>query len=185
MHRIRSGITLVVDDVHSGNPEAGVAGVMRRRGYRVFYAENTLWLSLFGDTMIARMMPFGREEKLDRGTVLFCRGDRKNDFFLVLEGSIEIFEGDGERPQVLYAHRDHQFAGELDLFNDRQVLVADRVGSDSRLLRIEHNECRRMVATEANIGEIRSLTRADWDRSGETNQPQRRRPAKTCANVTF
>lgn len=45
---LRSGVTLVVDDVHRGNPEAGVAGVMRRRGYRVFYAENTLWHSLFG-----------------------------------------------------------------------------------------------------------------------------------------
>jgi DNA polymerase-3 subunit epsilon len=45
---LRSGITLVVDDVHRGNPEAGVAGVMRRRGYKVFYAENTLWHSLFG-----------------------------------------------------------------------------------------------------------------------------------------
>ena len=33
---------------YRGNPEAGVAGVMRRRGYRVFFAENTLWHSLFG-----------------------------------------------------------------------------------------------------------------------------------------
>ena len=45
---LRSGITLVVDDVHRGNPEAGVAGVMRRRGYQVFYTENTLWHTLFG-----------------------------------------------------------------------------------------------------------------------------------------
>lgn len=45
---LRSGVTLVVDEVRRGNPEAGVAGVMRRRGYRVFYAENTLWHSLFG-----------------------------------------------------------------------------------------------------------------------------------------
>lgn len=45
---LRAGVTLTVDDVHRGNPEAGVAGVMRRRGYRVFFAENTLWQSLFG-----------------------------------------------------------------------------------------------------------------------------------------
>lgn len=45
---LRTGVTLTVDDVHRGNPEAGVAGVMRRRGYRVFFAENTLWQSLFG-----------------------------------------------------------------------------------------------------------------------------------------
>jgi DNA polymerase III subunit epsilon len=45
---LRAGVTLTVDDTWRGNPEAGVAGVMRRRGYRVFYAENTLWHSLFG-----------------------------------------------------------------------------------------------------------------------------------------
>jgi DNA polymerase-3 subunit epsilon len=45
---LRAGVTLTVDDVFRGNPEAGVAGVMRRRGYRVFFAENTLWHSLFG-----------------------------------------------------------------------------------------------------------------------------------------
>ena len=45
---LRAGVTLTVDDAYRGNPEAGVAGVMRRRGYRVFFAENTLWHSLFG-----------------------------------------------------------------------------------------------------------------------------------------
>jgi DNA polymerase III subunit epsilon len=45
---LRAGVTLTVDDTYRGNPEAGVAGVMRRKGYRVFFAENTLWQSLFG-----------------------------------------------------------------------------------------------------------------------------------------
>jgi len=45
---LRAGITLTVDDAYRGHPEAGVAGVMRRRGYRVFFAENRLWHSLFG-----------------------------------------------------------------------------------------------------------------------------------------
>ena len=45
---LRAGVTLTVDDTWRSNPEAGVAGVMRRRGYRVFFAENTLWHSLFG-----------------------------------------------------------------------------------------------------------------------------------------
>jgi DNA polymerase-3 subunit epsilon len=45
---LRAGVNLTVDDVHRGNPETGVAGVMRRRGYQVFFTENTLWHSLFG-----------------------------------------------------------------------------------------------------------------------------------------
>jgi DNA polymerase III subunit epsilon len=45
---LRAGKSITVDDTWRGNPEAGVAGVMRRQGYTVFYAENTLWHCLFG-----------------------------------------------------------------------------------------------------------------------------------------
>lgn len=45
---LRAGRTITVDDTHRGNPEAGVAAVLRRQGTQVFFAENTLWLSLFG-----------------------------------------------------------------------------------------------------------------------------------------
>lgn len=45
---LRAGRTITVDDAHRGNPEAGVAGVMRREGHRVFFTENNLWNSLFG-----------------------------------------------------------------------------------------------------------------------------------------
>jgi DNA polymerase-3 subunit epsilon len=45
---LRAGVTLTVDDTYRGNPEAGVAGVLRRKGYKVFFTENTLWHVLFG-----------------------------------------------------------------------------------------------------------------------------------------
>jgi DNA polymerase III subunit epsilon len=45
---LRAGRTITVDDTYRGNPESGVAGVMRREGATVFFAENTLWLNLFG-----------------------------------------------------------------------------------------------------------------------------------------
>ena len=43
---LRAGRRITVDDTHRGNPEAGVAGVMRRDGCTVFFAENTVWLNL-------------------------------------------------------------------------------------------------------------------------------------------
>jgi DNA polymerase III subunit epsilon len=45
---LRASQAITVDDTWRGNPEAGVAGVMRRQGHKVFYAENTLWHCLFG-----------------------------------------------------------------------------------------------------------------------------------------
>ena len=45
---LRSGRTITVDDTHRGNPEAGVAGVLRREGAKVYFTENVLWHTLFG-----------------------------------------------------------------------------------------------------------------------------------------
>lgn len=45
---LRAGRTLRVDDTWRGNPEAGIAGVLRRQGREIFHAENTLWHCLFG-----------------------------------------------------------------------------------------------------------------------------------------
>jgi DNA polymerase-3 subunit epsilon len=45
---LRAGSTIAVDDAWRGNPEAGVAGALRRQGHKVYFAENTLWRCLFG-----------------------------------------------------------------------------------------------------------------------------------------
>ncbi|MGF1621902.1 MAG: VRR-NUC domain-containing protein [Rhodomicrobiaceae bacterium] len=45
---LRAGRSMVVDEIYRGNPETGVAGVMRRDGFKVYYAENLLWHNLFG-----------------------------------------------------------------------------------------------------------------------------------------
>ncbi len=45
---LRAGRSVVVDEIYRGNPETGVAGVMRRDGFTVYHAENLLWHTLFG-----------------------------------------------------------------------------------------------------------------------------------------
>jgi thioredoxin reductase (NADPH) len=107
------------------------------------------------DEVVARMAAYGHEERVADGTILFRRGERGNDCFLVLDGSIEISDAEQpERADAIYIHERHQFTGELDLFNERQVLVSGRAGGDSRLVRFKRDDFRRMVAAEADIGEI-------------------------------
>jgi len=105
--------------------------------------------------MAQRVAAYGREERMPKDTMVFQRGDRSVDFFLVLEGSIEIFETDvrGE-PFVVTVHGARQFTGELDLFNERQILVSARTGDDSRVVRIGRADFRRMMSSESDIGEI-------------------------------
>ena len=86
---------------------------------------------------------------------MFERGQRGVDFFLVLEGSIEIYEVDAAgQPHVLTVHGERQFTGELDLFNDQQILVSGRTGVNTRLVRVKRVDFRKMLSAEPDIGEI-------------------------------
>jgi thioredoxin reductase (NADPH) len=105
--------------------------------------------------MMARVARYGSEERFAARAPIFARGDRGVDFFIVVEGSIEVFDvGEHDLAQVFLVLRARQFAGELNLFNEREVLVSARAGEPSRLLRVKRADFRRLVSTEADIGEI-------------------------------
>jgi thioredoxin reductase (NADPH) len=105
--------------------------------------------------MARRVARYGTEEQLKAGDIVFERGQRSVDFFLVLDGSIEIFDTeDHGRLTVLNVHHARQFTGEMDLFNDRQILVSGRAGADSRVVRVKRASFRHLVTGEPDIGEI-------------------------------
>lgn len=103
---------------------------------------------------IDRVSLYGEEHRYEKGTVLFERGNRSVDFFLVIEGNIEIYDLDHDgNPVVVTVHADQQFTGELDLFNDRKILVGGRTGQNSRIVRLNRPSFYRMIGTETDIGE--------------------------------
>jgi thioredoxin reductase (NADPH) len=108
-----------------------------------------------GADQVARASAFGRMEALAEGAVLFARGDRSVDFFIVLDGAIEILDdGPDGAPQVITVHGQHQFTGELDLFNDRDILVSGRMaGGGGRVARLSRPQFRRLLAAEPDIAE--------------------------------
>src|SRR4029434_3464587 len=102
-----------------------------------------------------RVANYGVEQGLRKGTRLFERGQRGVDFFLVLDGSIEIYDVDARgEPHVLTVHGERQFTAELDLLNDQQILVSARTGMNSRLVRVKRPDFRKMLSAEPDIGEI-------------------------------
>lgn len=107
------------------------------------------------DDMVTRLASYGRDEMIADGTMLFERGQRGVDFFIVLKGTVEIFETDPHGAEhVITVHRSRQFTGEMVHFNDRQILVSGRVGGPTRVIRIEPAEFRRLIVAEPDIGEI-------------------------------
>ncbi|KTF70084.1 FAD-dependent oxidoreductase [Sphingomonas sp. HT-1] len=119
------------------------------------YARSAQTFPILSAEMMARIAAFGRAETLDDGAMLFRRGDRSVDFFLCLAGGIAIVDTDAEgREHPVHTHGAGQFTGELDLFNDRKVLVSGRALANTQVVRVDRAAFRRMMAAEPDIGEI-------------------------------
>ena len=102
-----------------------------------------------------RVARYGQPERLGSGTLIFKRGQRSVDFFLLLDGRIEMFDTDARgQPHVITVHSAGQFTGEMDLFNNREVLVSGRAVGDTRVVRVKRADFRRLVMGEPDIGEI-------------------------------
>jgi len=120
------------------------------------YLREAQTFPLLTEEQVARAQAFGTVEDLPAGALLFQRGDRTVDFFVVLRGRIEIYEpGPDGAPHVITAHAERQFTGELDLFNDRDILVGGRIGAGGgQVARLTRPEFRRLLAAEPDIGEV-------------------------------
>ncbi|MFN3353039.1 MAG: FAD-dependent oxidoreductase [Brevundimonas sp.] len=119
------------------------------------YAREAQTFPVLPEEMADRIAAYGQAETLDDGTLVFERGQRSVDFFLVLDGAVEIYDLDERgQPHVFTLHGPRQFTGEVDLFNDRQILVSGRTRGATRVVRLKRDVFRRMIAAEADIGEI-------------------------------
>jgi thioredoxin reductase (NADPH) len=110
---------------------------------------------LLTQEMASRIVSYGAIEHLAAGTDVFKRHQRGVDWFVVLDGSIEIFDLDPHgTPHLVTTHHKHQFTGELDLFNDREVLLSGRTAAATEVIRVKRPDFRRLVSSETDIAEI-------------------------------
>ena len=104
---------------------------------------------------IARAAEFGVEETVPEDAMLFERGQRSIDFFIIIDGAVEIFDRDDAcEPSVIHVHLAGEFTGEVNLFNARETLIGARASRKSRVIRIKNADFRRMAITESDIGEL-------------------------------
>lgn len=105
--------------------------------------------------MVDRSLPYGIVERHAAGEIIYARGARGVDFLIVLRGSILITSPDSSgREAVITIHREREFTGEMDLFNEREALVTARAATDTEVLRIPHERFREFAAAETVISDI-------------------------------
>ena len=105
--------------------------------------------------MVDRSLPYGLVERHPAGQIIYARGARGVDFMIVLRGSILITSPDSSGgDSVITIHREREFTGEMDLFNEREALVTARAATDTEVLRIPHERFREFAAAETAISDI-------------------------------
>ena len=110
---------------------------------------------------IERATAFGKVEDLPCGTVIFERGERSVDFFIILKGRCEIYDDgvcdDDGTPRAIHVHGERGFTGELDLFSDRKIIVSGRIvtedGADGQVLRIPRPNFAKLLSAEPDVGD--------------------------------
>ncbi|PSJ43426.1 FAD-dependent oxidoreductase [Allosphingosinicella deserti] len=116
------------------------------------------WAQTFPDLpedMVERAASYGVLEAVAEGTRLASPGDRSVDFFIVLDGAIEIYEaGAGGAESLVVRHDRNQFTGELDLLNDRASLVSAVAVEQTRVARLDRISFRRLLSGEPDVAEI-------------------------------
>ena len=119
------------------------------------YERSAQTFPTLGADQVKTIAGFGKEEEVEGGTLLFQRGQRNSDFFVVLAGDIEIFDVDQHgREHVFSVHHTHQFSGDVDLFNGHQMLASARARAGTRVLRLTREQFRKMVTAEPDIAEL-------------------------------
>jgi thioredoxin reductase (NADPH) len=118
------------------------------------------------EEMVLRIRSYANEELFTDKTLLFERGTRRADMFVVLEGGIEVIaiNADGESESVHFLDA-QQFSGELNLLNAQKTLVGGRAAGDSRLLRVTRVDLQRLMRAEGDIANL-IMQAVIWRRVG-------------------
>jgi thioredoxin reductase (NADPH) len=119
------------------------------------------------------MAPFGAEQSVAAGQLLFQAGEASYDLFVVLEGAVEVVRSDGGDEVVLAAFGPGNFVGELTLLTGQRRFLTGRVTQAGRVLVIEQSEFRRLMSLRPALAETiftALVARREILRSGEGAQ---------------
>jgi thioredoxin reductase (NADPH) len=95
----------------------------------------------------------GKMRDVHAGEILFAEWDRDIDFFVVLDGAVEIVERSRGTPHTVVVHQPGEFTGDVDTLSGRVALVEGRAVRDGRVLQLPASELRRAVEELPELGE--------------------------------
>ena len=108
----------------------------------------------FGPDEVAELAPFGEMRPVAAGDLLFQAGDVSTDFFVVVEGEVEVFRPDDDGEVVVVVAGPGRFMGELNRLTGQRPYFTARVRTPGRVLAIQPLEFQRLMRSKPHIADI-------------------------------
>ncbi|HYN98193.1 MAG TPA: FAD-dependent oxidoreductase [Actinomycetota bacterium] len=122
------------------------------------------------DSDLAELAPFGEQRSVAAGQVLYRADDPSSDFFVVLEGEVEMLRQDMEGDVVVIVHGPGRFLGELNLLTGQRPYLTAQVRTAGRILVIPPAGFQSLMRSKPDIADLifNALTaRREFLRTGE------------------
>jgi thioredoxin reductase (NADPH) len=120
---------------------------------------------------LAWLAPFGEERVVESGEILYRAGEESYpDFFVILEGAVDIIRPDLEGDTLITSHGAGRFLGELNMVTGQRLYLTARVSQPGRVLAIPMDEFRRVMSSKPDLADTifsAFVARRELLRSGE------------------
>ena len=110
--------------------------------------------SALSEAQIDRLRRVGNERDVSQGDLLFREGDDGYDFFVVLEGEVNVYADlECERPLAPEPIGPGHILGEMGLLLGESVYATARVEADGRVLQVPANAFRDLLGRDTGLAE--------------------------------
>jgi thioredoxin reductase (NADPH) len=97
---------------------------------------------------------YGEARETKAKQVLFRAGDASNDFFVVLEGEVEVIDDFADEVRSLGVFRASNFLGDLHMLTGQGVPLSAVVREGGELLAIPREQLKKVVSEEPDLSDI-------------------------------
>ena len=106
------------------------------------------------DDQITVLRPRGEVRPIEAGQRLFQQGDLTCDFYVVLEGEVELVEPGLGTPRLIGVRRKREIVGELNLLTDEVAYLTAVVEKPGSVLAIPAGELRALVTEDPGFSDF-------------------------------
>jgi thioredoxin reductase (NADPH) len=107
---------------------------------------------LLDPSAVDEIAAFGSVVPVDAGEMLYRAGGEVPNFFVVIEGEVEIVR-EGEDEVVVAAHGPGRFLGELNLVTGQRPYLSARMSQAGRVLSVEPDQFRLLMSTKPDLSD--------------------------------